>query len=162
MNPHRTLVGPSPLPSRFVQRDIVSMATLTLSACPCLVKVGSNLEQDGRPNVLAAQAFTNMMIDEQRQAILISGESGAGKTESAKMVKPCPCSLSCRPNVSRLHRRTVIYTVYLLRSLVRIESGHEFLANHRPELSICYRVSATLAHVSDHRQHSLPCSLRLT
>ena len=32
------------------------------------------------------QAFTNMMIDEQRQAILISGESGAGKTESAKMV----------------------------------------------------------------------------
>lgn len=34
----------------------------------------------------SAQAFTNMMIDEQRQAILVSGESGAGKTESAKMV----------------------------------------------------------------------------
>ena len=32
------------------------------------------------------QAFMAMMIDEQKQAILISGESGAGKTESAKMV----------------------------------------------------------------------------
>lgn len=32
------------------------------------------------------QAFNAMMIDEQKQAILISGESGAGKTESAKMV----------------------------------------------------------------------------
>lgn len=37
----------------------------------------------------SAQAFSSMMIDEQRQAILISGESGAGKTESAKMVS-CP------------------------------------------------------------------------
>lgn len=35
---------------------------------------------------LVSQAFNAMMIDEQRQAILISGESGAGKTESAKMV----------------------------------------------------------------------------
>ena len=33
-----------------------------------------------------SQAFNAMMIDEQKQAILISGESGAGKTESAKMV----------------------------------------------------------------------------
>lgn len=32
------------------------------------------------------QAFSAMMIDDQRQAILISGESGAGKTESAKTV----------------------------------------------------------------------------
>ena len=31
------------------------------------------------------QAYAAMMIDEQRQAILISGESGAGKTESAKV-----------------------------------------------------------------------------
>ena len=47
--------------------------------------------EDGRCD---AQAFSNMMIDEQRQAILISGESGAGKTESAKMVcseKYCSC-----------------------------------------------------------------------
>ncbi|EIE22795.1 hypothetical protein COCSUDRAFT_47698 [Coccomyxa subellipsoidea C-169] len=35
---------------------------------------------------IAEQAFNAMMIDEQKQAILISGESGAGKTESAKMV----------------------------------------------------------------------------
>jgi hypothetical protein len=32
------------------------------------------------------QAYSAMMVDEQRQAILISGESGAGKTESAKLV----------------------------------------------------------------------------
>lgn len=35
---------------------------------------------------VAEAAYNAMMIDEKRQAILISGESGAGKTESAKMV----------------------------------------------------------------------------
>eukprot|EP00887_Chlorella_sp_A99_P002927 scaffold24.g2927.t1 len=35
---------------------------------------------------IAEQAYSSMVMDEQRQAILISGESGAGKTESAKMV----------------------------------------------------------------------------
>jgi myosin-5 len=35
---------------------------------------------------IAEAAYAAMMIDQQRQAILISGESGAGKTESAKMV----------------------------------------------------------------------------
>lgn len=35
---------------------------------------------------VAEAAYSTMMIDENRQAILISGESGAGKTESAKMV----------------------------------------------------------------------------
>lgn len=35
---------------------------------------------------IAEAAYAAMMMDEQRQAILISGESGAGKTESAKMV----------------------------------------------------------------------------
>lgn len=39
-----------------------------------------------RPWRLLLQAYSAMMMDEQRQAILISGESGAGKTESAKMV----------------------------------------------------------------------------
>ncbi|KAI3425379.1 hypothetical protein D9Q98_009143 [Chlorella vulgaris] len=35
---------------------------------------------------IAEQAYSAMMVDESRQAILVSGESGAGKTESAKMV----------------------------------------------------------------------------
>lgn len=38
------------------------------------------------PLLTVLQAYAAMMMDEQRQAILISGESGAGKTESAKMV----------------------------------------------------------------------------
>jgi hypothetical protein len=38
------------------------------------------------PKCKPMQAYSAMMVDEQRQAILISGESGAGKTESAKMV----------------------------------------------------------------------------
>lgn len=36
--------------------------------------------------LLSAQAYSAMMVDEAPQAILVSGESGAGKTESAKMV----------------------------------------------------------------------------
>ncbi|KDD74293.1 myosin head (motor domain) protein, partial [Helicosporidium sp. ATCC 50920] len=35
---------------------------------------------------IAEQAYAAMMMDAQPQAILISGESGAGKTESAKLV----------------------------------------------------------------------------
>jgi len=35
---------------------------------------------------IAEAAYSAMMMDERRQAIMISGESGAGKTESAKMV----------------------------------------------------------------------------
>ena len=35
---------------------------------------------------IAEAAYSAMMMDEKRQAIMISGESGAGKTESAKMV----------------------------------------------------------------------------
>ena len=38
------------------------------------------------PTLHSAQAYSAMMIDDHRQAILISGESGAGKTESAKLV----------------------------------------------------------------------------
>jgi len=35
---------------------------------------------------IAEQAFSLMMIDQQPQSVLISGESGAGKTETAKSV----------------------------------------------------------------------------
>ena len=34
---------------------------------------------------ISALAYRNLMVDRRRQAIVISGESGAGKTESAKI-----------------------------------------------------------------------------
>jgi myosin-5 len=43
-------------------------------------------ELSPHPYAIAEAAYGAMMVDAQRQAILISGESGAGKTESAKMV----------------------------------------------------------------------------
>ena len=36
--------------------------------------------------VLAEAAFRGMLVEQKQQAILISGESGAGKTHAAKMV----------------------------------------------------------------------------
>ena len=35
---------------------------------------------------IAEQAYSSMLIEESSQSILISGESGAGKTETAKLV----------------------------------------------------------------------------
>lgn len=56
-----------------------SSCLIPASAC-ALVASGPHLAP------IFLQAYAAMMMDEQRQAILISGESGAGKTESAKMV----------------------------------------------------------------------------
>jgi len=43
-------------------------------------------ELSPHPYAIAEQAYGAMSFDESRQAILISGESGAGKTETAKLV----------------------------------------------------------------------------
>ena len=64
---------------RHAQSCFHSFGSIVTSAC-----VSSPPPSLIQPVML--QAFNAMMIDEQRQAILISGESGAGKTESAKMV----------------------------------------------------------------------------
>lgn len=37
-------------------------------------------------NVYAHHRFHNMIVDEENQCVIISGESGAGKTESAKLI----------------------------------------------------------------------------
>jgi myosin heavy subunit len=35
---------------------------------------------------LADKMFQNMIVEEENQCVIISGESGAGKTESAKLI----------------------------------------------------------------------------
>lgn len=35
---------------------------------------------------IADRMFHNMIVDEENQCVIISGESGAGKTESAKLI----------------------------------------------------------------------------
>lgn len=47
-----------------------------------------HLVPDPEPHLfsVAEDAFQNMMVDKKNQAIIISGESGAGKTESTKII----------------------------------------------------------------------------
>jgi myosin-1 len=42
---------------------------------------------------VADRMFQNMVTDEENQCVIISGESGAGKTESAKLIMSISISL---------------------------------------------------------------------
>nr|AAB53061.1 myosin [Acetabularia peniculus] len=68
VNPHK------PCPHLYTQQQMNLYHSKTLG------------EQPPHVYAIAEHAFQSMLIENQRQAILISGESGAGKTESAKMV----------------------------------------------------------------------------
>ena len=43
---------------------------------------------DDAPHIfaIAEEMFSNMLIDSEKQCVIISGESGAGKTVSAKLI----------------------------------------------------------------------------
>ena len=64
------------------------MRRVPLYGAPAMAMYAGALQGQVKPHVyaVAEQAFRNMMEDGQPQSILIAGESGAGKTESAKYV----------------------------------------------------------------------------
>ncbi len=45
-------------------------------------------QMDNAPHIfaIAEDMFSNMLIDSEKQCVIISGESGAGKTVSAKFI----------------------------------------------------------------------------
>ncbi|KAH9270279.1 hypothetical protein BASA83_007618 [Batrachochytrium salamandrivorans] len=63
---------------------------------------------------LADKMFQNMIVDEENQCVIISGESGAGKTESAKLIMNYIAAVSSRGAAS---------TVGLVEEIKRIILG---------------------------------------
>ncbi|CAF1562755.1 unnamed protein product, partial [Rotaria sordida] len=62
-------------------------------------------QMDNAPHIfaIAEDMFSNMLIDSEKQCVIISGESGAGKTVSAKFIMAYIAEVSGGgPNVKRI------------------------------------------------------------
>ncbi|GBG23811.1 Myosin-1 [Hondaea fermentalgiana] len=87
------------LRKRFVAKEIYTYIGDVLIVCnpfewlrlydtPFIKMYENGVRADLAPHIFAVaeSAFRNMLLEEEKQCIIISGESGAGKTEAAKQV----------------------------------------------------------------------------
>lgn len=68
-------------------------------------------------NFLADKAFRDMKVLKQSQSIIVSGESGAGKTESAKYLLRYLCDLwgsAAGPIEHKILDGKIVFTMFIL------------------------------------------------
>ena len=74
----------SPLPLHF---SPLPLFCVLFCCCPVLQQYAHSKDQlDPHLFDVARRAFTGMQADHENQSVMISGESGAGKTEATKVI----------------------------------------------------------------------------
>ncbi|CAF3307815.1 unnamed protein product [Rotaria sp. Silwood2] len=84
-------------------------------------------QMDNAPHIfaIAEDMFSNMLIDSEKQCVIISGESGAGKTVSAKFIMAYIAEVSGGgPNVKRI-KDVILQSNPLLESRVVSQAENE-------------------------------------
>lgn len=95
---------------------------------------------------LAEQAYRHMVVDHSSQAVIISGESGAGKTESAKLILQYISAVSGNSGNTQKVKDIIYSTNPLLESfgnaktVSRLECKHICQMFIRFEMGICFEI----------------------